>query len=101
MDRSSPLRVLVHTGNPGRREFTDWHLTEKDLTDARRAICKVTVALDRCRSKARSYNKIFPSVGLNMLQFGLSQPETQQLWDFWHANAETVNSWVVKTWADP
>jgi hypothetical protein len=64
---------IAHTGNPGRRpRFADWHLTEKDLTNAHKAICQVTMTLDRCRSKLRNYTKIFPSVGLNMQQFNLS-----------------------------
>jgi hypothetical protein len=93
---------IAHTGNPARRpRFADWHLTEEDLTNAHRTICQVTMALDRCRSKPRNYAKIFPSVGLNMGQFKLSLAGTQKLWDFWHANADTVNSWVSKTWADP
>jgi hypothetical protein len=86
---------IAHTGNPGRRpRFADWHLTEEDLTNAYKAICQVTMTLDRCRSKPRNYTKIFPSVGLNMQQFNLSPAETRKLWDFWHANADTVNSWV-------
>jgi hypothetical protein len=93
---------IAHTGNPARRpRFSDWHLTETDLTDAHQAICKVTMALDRSRSKARNYAKIFPAVSLNMQQFGLPPKETQERWDFWHAHADTVNSWVTKTWADP
>jgi hypothetical protein len=92
---------IAHTGNPARRpRFADWHLTEEDLTNAHKAICQVTMALDRCRSKPTNYAKIFPSVGLDMLQFNLSPTETQKLWDFWHANADTVNSWVIKTWSD-
>jgi hypothetical protein len=93
---------IAHTGNPERRpRFADWHLTEEDLTNAHKAICQVTMTLDRRRSKPRNYAKIFPSVGLDMRQFDLSPAETQKLWDFWHANADTVNSWVIKTWADP
>jgi hypothetical protein len=72
---------VAHTGNPGRRpRFADWHLTEEDLTSAHKAICQVTMTLDRCRSKPRSYTKIFPSVGLNMQRFNLSPAETQKLW---------------------
>jgi hypothetical protein len=55
------------------------------------------MALDRCRSKPRNYVKIFPSVSLDMQQFNLSAAETQKLWDFWHANADPVNSWVYKS----
>jgi hypothetical protein len=89
---------IAHTGNPSRRpRFGDWHLTETDLTNAHQAICKVTMALDRCRSKPRNYVKIFPSVSLDMQQFNLSAAETQKLWDFWHANADPVNSWVYKS----
>jgi hypothetical protein len=89
---------IAHTGNPERRpRFADWHLTEEDLTNAHKTICRVTMTLDRCRSKPRNYTKIFPSVGLNMQRFNLSPAETQKLWDFWHANADTVNSWVGKT----
>lgn len=92
---------VAHTGNPARRpRFADWHLTEEDLTNAHKAICQVTMTLDRCRTKPRNYSKIFPSVGLDMRQFNLSPADTQKLWDFWHANADTVNSWVIKTWAD-
>ena len=93
---------IAHTGNPARRpRFSDWHLTEEELTNAHKAICQVTMALDRCRSKPRNYAKIFPSVGLDMRQFFLSPAETQKLWDFWYANADEVNSWVIKPCADP
>jgi hypothetical protein len=92
---------IAHTGHPTRRpDFSDWHLTEADLTNAHRTICKVAMTLDRCRSKARNYAKIFPVGGVNMLQFDLPQTETQELWNFWHAHEDMVNSWVVKTWAD-
>jgi hypothetical protein len=68
---------IAHTGNPARRpRFADWHLNEEDLTNAHKAICQVTMALDRCRSKPRNYAKIFPSVGLDMRQFNLSPAET-------------------------
>jgi hypothetical protein len=89
---------IAHSGNPARRpRFADWHLTEKDLTNAQKAICQVTMMLDRCRSKPRKYSKIFPSVGLNMQRFNLPPAETQKLWDFWRVNADTVNSWVSET----
>jgi hypothetical protein len=86
---------IAHTGNPERRpRFADWHLTEEDLTNSHKAICQVTMTLDRCRSKPRRYTKIFPSVGLNMQRFNLSPAETQKLWDFWHKHSDAVNSWV-------
>ena len=95
-DRAS--HHIAHTGNPARRpSFVDWHLTEEDLTNAYKMISQVTMTLDRCRSKSRNHTNIFPSVGLNMQRFNLSPAETQKLWDFWHANADTVNSWVSKT----
>ena len=55
---------IAHTGNPSRRpKITDWHLSEADLTNAHKTICKVTMELDRCRPKPRGYVKIFPAVG--------------------------------------
>jgi hypothetical protein len=87
---------IAHTGNPARRpQITDWNLTDDDLTNAHKALCEVTIALERSRAKPRGYVRIIPeSNTLNMLDFKLSAPDAKKLWDFWHAHNDAVKAWI-------
>jgi hypothetical protein len=87
---------IAHTGNPARRpNITDWNLTDNDLTNARKAICKVAIALDRICTKPNAYVEIIPVVQtLDMRTFYLSDADTKKLWEFWHDHNAAVNAWI-------
>ena len=50
------------------------------------------MALDRSRSKARNYAKIFPAASLNMQQFGLPSKQLRDACAGWHGVARVQKS---------
>jgi len=82
------------TGEPGR----GWHLLAGQLTDARRALCEVAIAIDRDILQRLNLVKLIPVPQFDIMQeFRLWVPADQipELWTFWHAHNDQVNAWIA------
>lgn len=89
---------IAHTANPLRRaNLNDWNLQIEHLTEAQKAICKVTIALDRDLLRHKNYVKLIPVPQFNIMQeftHWVTGPDIKDLWKFWHDHNDSVNAWL-------
>jgi hypothetical protein len=90
---------IAHTANPDRRpDVADWKLQVGQLAEARRAVCEVAITLDRDLLRRKNYVNIIPVPQFDIMQdFRCWVPDAtiKELWDFWHAHNNLVNSWTT------
>ena len=88
---------IAHTTNPLRGpNRRGWNLQVGHLTEAQKAICKVTIVLDR-DLRGKNYLTLIPVPQFNIMEeFTHCVPDAavKELWEFWHDHNDSVNAWL-------
>src|SRR5260370_39010329 len=90
---------IAHTANPLRRpNLNDWNLQVGHLIEGQKAVCEVTIGLDRDLLRRKNYVKLIPVPQFDIMQelkHWVPDTHIKELWKFWHDHNDSVNSWLA------
>lgn len=90
-------QYIAHNGNPNSPNGREWNLTSDKIVAAQKAICEVTIIIER-DLLAVTYRPIllpvFQSDYLAEVKAFVPADKLDELRNFWHAHNDGINAWT-------